>query len=83
MADSERPSEPASLHGRQRLPFDLARTPGPWREGGPLVLWRVLAISETRHDKARVPVCSDWGSCGRDCALSEVSCRACGTMMSM
>jgi hypothetical protein len=56
----------------------------PWKETG--VYWfcnRCWKPATLVHDKEECHVCSDWGSCGRDCTLSEVSCHGCGTSMPM
>lgn len=34
--------------------------------------------AQTKHEKAECHRCADWNGCGRDCTLSEVSCKNCG-----
>jgi hypothetical protein len=56
----------------------------PWKESG--VYWfcsRCWQPATLAHDKPECHTCSDWGGCGRDCTLSEVSCETCGTAMAM
>lgn len=33
--------------------------------------------AHTKHEKEECHRCSDWGGCGRDCTLSEMSCPKC------
>ena len=33
----------------------------------------------TKHEKQECHLCSDWNGCGRDCTLSEIICKNCGT----
>ena len=56
----------------------------PWKESG--ANWfcsRCWQPGTLKHDKPECHTCSDWGSCGRDCTLSDVSFKACGTAMAM
>lgn len=56
----------------------------PWKESG--VAWycsRCWQLATLAHDKEECHSCADWGGCGRDCTLSEVSCRTCGTAMAV
>lgn len=56
----------------------------PWKDSG--VYWfcsRCWQPAALAHDKPECHTCSDWGSCGRDCTLSEVSCQACGTTLAI
>jgi hypothetical protein len=56
----------------------------PWKDWG--VYWfcnRCWQPATFAHGKPECHTCSDWGSCGRDCTLSEVSCQACGTAMAV
>jgi hypothetical protein len=39
------------------------------------------AAAMTEHGRPECHVCSDWGSCGRDCTLSRIECRVCGRAM--
>jgi hypothetical protein len=54
----------------------------PWKESG--VYWfcsRCWRPAKLAHNRPECHTCSDWGSCGRDCTLSAVSCTACETSM--
>lgn len=56
----------------------------PWKDSG--VYWfcsQCWQPATLTHAKPECHTCSDWGSCGRDCTLSKVSCRTCGTAMSV
>lgn len=54
----------------------------PWKDSGAYWFcsrcWQGAALA---HDKPECHTCSDWGSCGRDCTLSEESCQACSTAL--
>lgn len=54
----------------------------PWKGLG--VYWfcsRCWQPAKLAHDRPECHTCSDWGSCGRDCTLSAVSCPGCATTM--
>ncbi len=56
----------------------------PWKESGAhwfcSKCWQKATLA---HERPECHTCSDWGSCGRDCTLSEVSCQSCGTAMAV
>lgn len=39
--------------------------------------------AEEEHGWPECHLCRDWGSCGRNCTLSAVGCRACGTRITV
>lgn len=54
----------------------------PWKETG--VSWRCSGCwqpATLTRSRPQCHSCSDWNGCGRDCTLSKVSCRTCGTAM--
>jgi hypothetical protein len=36
-------------------------------------------LADTEHDNMPCHVCDDWHGCGRDCTLSKIYCKKCGT----
>lgn len=38
--------------------------------------------AETEHNKEECHLCSDWNGCGKDCTLSRIFCKKCGTSKS-
>ena len=56
----------------------------PWKETGVYwycsICWKPATLA---HNRPECHTCSDWGSCGRDCTLSEVSCEPCDTAMAV
>jgi hypothetical protein len=49
-------------------------------------IWRCNTCwkpAETQHDRAECHICSDWGTCGRDCTLSGIACGTCLTSMAL
>jgi len=56
----------------------------PWKETG--IDWfcsRCWQPALLVHDNPECHTCSDWGSCERDCTLSEVSCKACNATLKL
>jgi hypothetical protein len=39
--------------------------------------------AKSEHEREECHTCSDWGGCGRDCTLSRIFCRDCGTSKDM
>jgi hypothetical protein len=40
-------------------------------------------VAQEVHGNDECHRCEDWGGCGRDCTLSAVACKTCGTQMSV
>lgn len=64
--------------------FHLAwnRNALPWKSTGES--WRCSSCwqpAETENNRPECHRCSDWSGCGRDCTLSRVFCRTCGTTL--
>jgi hypothetical protein len=54
----------------------------PWKEtDGYWLCSRCWQPATLTHGRPQCHRCSDWNGCGRDCTLSKVTCRTCGTSM--
>ena len=51
------------------------------RGGDSWICSRCWASASLEHGRQECHLCADWSGCGRDCTLSRVSCRQCGTSM--
>lgn len=66
----------------RRDPFHFAWSDyerGLRRSDGTWYCSSCMKPTEAEHENPECHRCSDWGSCGRDCTLSRIYCKTCGT----
>jgi hypothetical protein len=49
------------------------------RSDGSWICSGCCRAATTHHDRSPCHRCEDWGGCGKDCTLTAVSCKRCGT----